>query len=159
MGNTILPQWDTLRGTISWNELRSNLVSRYEVRGVPSARTTVHRPPSFKMCPPGYAVSGFDLGKATTHYTSVVRLHCISNAQGDRSTTTVELKAEGELKGYELFGRSFSLDQMIGLVDLNPSDVTEVRCNSLRPVLAGLKMRHDQYGRLNYVDPLCGVKP
>ena len=160
-GNTIKPEWDTMRGTVAWGEFRRALVSKYEKRRVPTSKgvVSVNRPVSFKMCPPGFALSGFDLTRDSGVYTSVARLHCIGDTSGDNRKATIELHADSSFDGYTLFGRDFDLSQMIGLVDHPSTNITEVRCDNLKPIIAGLKFRHDQFGRLNYVWPICGFRP
>jgi hypothetical protein len=153
-GNTIDPTWETLKGPIGWGSLRRALVTKFEERG--GTEDSYFRPPSFKTCPPGYLVHGFTLGKTTTHYTSVEELMCVlPNGTGEIRVNTVAEPAS-TFDG-ELFGRKFSLTQMIG-VPGGSSEITSVECPANFPLLRGLNMAHDAFGRLYGVEPICVVK-
>jgi len=149
-GNTVDPSWDTLKGPVSWSSLRRALVSKFEERGLPD--TTYFRPPSFKTCPPGFLVRGFELGKSgNSHYTGVEKLICVSPDGRDEVEVGTVAPANFDLS---LFGRVFSLTQMIGAPSTT-TDLTVVQCLASSPIMRGLEMAHDRFGRLTFVQPFC----
>ncbi|QED26182.1 hypothetical protein FRD01_02685 [Microvenator marinus] len=179
-GNTIEPRFDTLGGSIAFSELRRALVAKNEARGaVREGKNEVYiRPPSFKTCPPGYLLSGLEFSRNETHLLGLEKLICVlpdgtaGNPDGTGNKLTVPTAAiPAQDYDQRLFGRRFSLTQMIGFpMEKDPEcsggtgdplkcpTMVKATCKASHPIIRGLNIYHDFQGRLANVVPICVEK-
>ena len=167
-GIHIKPEWGSLQGNVYWAPLRQALVTQFEER--PSGQEMQARPPSFKTCPPGFFLNGLTLEKNGDYYSAVRSLRCVKANPGINPTNSSAMKTvelvDGSSSSFELFGRPFSLTQMIGLPGLlnGSSNLTDVYCRGFTSaqeawVIRGLRIKNDNYGRVTYLQPICEPLP
>jgi hypothetical protein len=149
-------EFDTLGGQTGYGLFDEYMSRVYEER-TEDGRTYV-RPPSTKLCPPNYAMTGVSLGVIDKNYSGVERLHCVKTTTTGSSPEYLEVTTISKQGGYTLGGNEFSLTQYIG----NPECVGNCRdflCPASEPVVVGMLTDHDNQRRLKSFRLICAAKP